>query len=203
MTLRKAAVKLGLLTGLMFGLGACGGSSSVPLTTGVPAFSSNEAARQDGLERLEALGELELTPPSEIRTSGSATFDGSIVLNDDSRASVPTASVIGGMAVNVDFANADNVTGTAGNFFDINNKRVPGTLELSNVIFDQGVSGGGFVGDLDGTLRGVAGAGDYTYDLELGAIYFGDNIVGLLGFVNGTATANGSPRPVSGAAVLE
>lgn len=150
--------------------------------------------------RVSALG---FTTTAQIPDTGSALFNGSIILND--KGSGALVSVVGGMTLDVDFANASNVTGKAGNFYNLQNERVGGQLDLSNVLFDSGIGGGGIAGDLDGRLTNVGSNRVYDYDLEVGLVYFGNAGQAFTGLISGSATEFGGrgSTTIEGAIVLE
>lgn len=199
MTLKLAAALGGLSI-----LAACGGSST---STGIPSFASAMAVTDEGQAALDRIIPMDLTAASDIPTTGTANFAGTIVINDSDSGAVD-ASVVGGFAMSVDFANADNVTGTAGNFFDLANTRASGTLELSDVAFASGAAGGGFEGNLTGRLRDVGETGtdtDFDYDLQIATIYYGADVEALVALMGGEATPVGSStsQSLTGAASLE
>lgn len=187
------------------GGGGTGGGGGV--NDNVPSFANAAAVIADGETSLDAITPLGLTDPADFQRSGNATFDGTLVVND-STTGPANASVLGGMRVTVDFANSNNVTGEAGNFFDLADSAVGGSLTLDNVEFSEGTAGGGFVGDLSGVLTNVGRTGSdetYDYDLEVGALYYGSGVQAIIGILDGSATEDGTSatRDVTGAATLE
>lgn len=189
------------------GGGGSGGGGGGGIDPTIPSFANAAAVIADGETSLEAITPLGLTTPSGFQRSGSATFDGTVVIND-ATTGASNASVLGGMTVTVDFADEDNVTGKAGNFFDLANSRVGGSLTLDNVEFSEGVTGGGFIGDLTGRLTSVGRTGSdqsFDYNLDAAALYYGSGVQAIIGLVDGSATAVGTstPRDITGAATLE
>jgi len=181
-------------------------SSFIPATLGIPSYGSAFGVLAAGRQQLERIDPMGLTAPQDFQRVGSAKFDGTIVLNDQSP--IPAATVQGGFTITVDFADPNNVTGRAGNFFDARSERVTGTLDLDDVEFSEGTIGGGFVGNLNGTLVGVGTSGAdgiYTYDVTTANLYYGTGVQGMLALVSGTATSLGSAttREISGGATLE
>ena len=186
------------------GTGGGGGGGGDPT---IPSFANAAAVIADGEESLDAITPLGLSAPSTFPGSGTAKFDGTIVIND-ATTGASNASVLGGMTVTVDFGNENNVTGKAGNFFDLADSAVGGTLTLDNVEFSEGTSGGGFIGDLDGRLTNVGRAGSnqtFDYDLDAAALYYGSGVQAIIGLVEGNASVAGSSttRDITGAATLE
>lgn len=184
-------------------LAACGGSG----TGGAPSFPSAVAASNASIAAADRIADLGLTAPADIPRSGTATYDGVLVVRDLDGGDV-NPSVAGGLRVTVDFANAANVTGTAANLRDVDNTLVDGSLTLSNVVFDSTAIGGGFDARLTGRLRNVGAAGaarDYDYQLQLAQIFYGDDAQAMLGLVEGGATAVGRtfPEELNGATTLE
>ena len=199
-------------------LGACGGGSGPfaptdPADNGgpqiapyIPAFDSAAAASDSGLAALNRIDAGGLTDPADFQRSGTARFSGAIVLNDENP--VPAASVFGGLTMEVDFANQNNVTAQAGNFFDLADTRVTGTLTMRGAEFSEGALGGGLVGDLTGTLQNVGPTGvdnDYAYNTSLAALFYGVGVDGMLIIAEGTARQVGlsSDVVIDGAATLE
>lgn len=175
-------------------------------TPGIPAYDSSLALLNSGISQLDRVDALGLTIPNEIPRSGSAVFEGTIVLQDESL--TQSASVHGGLQMTVDFADAEKVTGRAGNFFDGSSDPVDGTLTLSEVEFSESTSGGGFVGTLNGRLTNVGGSGlngTYDYDLTYASTYYGADVEGILALAGGTATqlSDQSVHDITGGSTME
>jgi len=148
-------------------------------TPGIPAYDSSFALLTSGRSQLFRVDALGLTIPNEIPRSGSAVFEGTIVLQ-----------------------------GRAGNFFDGSSDPVDGTLTLSEVAFSEGTSGGGFVGTLNGRLTNVGGSGlngTYDYDLTYASTYYGAGVEGMLALTGGSATqlSDQSVHDITGGSTME
>lgn len=187
-------------------LGACGGSGGGG--NGIPSFDTAAEASAEAAAALTRVEALEFTAPEDFQQTGSATFDGVIAISDESGSAVADATVIGGITVTLDFEDESASTGTAGNFIDLADTPVGGTLALSDVEFTEGSDGGGFSANLDGSLTDVGRAGtdaDYDYDLVVGGLYLGEGIQAVQALMGGTVSETGSAvtRSATGAASLE
>ncbi len=187
-------------------LSACGGSSSG--TSDIPSFASLsafEAASDAAFARIEPL---DPTPLAAIPTTGTADFAGTIVLRDDSGSAAADATVAGGMALTLDFDSDAGIVGTAGNFIDLADTPVDGTLTLQEARLSTGDTSGSVAGNLRGQLSNVGRTGtdaDYDYDVTFIGLYFGDNLDSVVSFGSGTATEVGETeaRDLVSTAILE
>lgn len=178
--------KFALAAAAALTLAACGGSSS---GNGVPGFASFD----DGVDRygalLDAILENEPTSPSDIPTSGDASYLGVIGLNPINDQS---DVVIGGVNVKVDF-DAGELSGNAGNFRAADNTPRQGSLRLEDgqlrrsgdvVVATMDIRGSV---ELQGELRGVNADGS--------AIFVGDDATYLGGSIFGTMRGDSNIRP--------
>lgn len=191
--------------GVISVLGACGGGSS---GDGLPSFESVDDAVAAAAAAQDRIDAFDLTPLAEIPTTGSATYEGVIAINDEDATDAADASVLGGVAITLDFADAANATGTAGNFLDTAGTPVDGTLTFSNFGYAQGTNNGSVTAELDGQLANVGRTGtdaDYIYDMQGGGLFQGDNAAAITLLMNGAVSEVGGTvdRQVTGAFNVE
>lgn len=131
----------GLILGtLLGGLAACGGSSATTPTV-TPSPSTSPTADEMLLAQ-SALNDqyspINYTDLSSIQTSGSATYNGYIGGDLSNTADALPDSVIGEMALVVNFNNTSvSVSGSADNFRDGNNGVLTGNLQFSDGALDR------------------------------------------------------------------
>lgn len=191
-----------------FALAGCGGGGGDGTQVSeIPQFASLAEVASVGQSNTTRIGALGTTLQADVPQTGTATYRGTIALND--QGATAEATLGGGMVLDVDFANAANVTGAAGNFFDRSGRAVSGELTLTNAEYGPISTGAAIIGDLDGRISGITVGTEtkaYDYDLEAGLLYFDTDGGALLGPVLGEATEVGNTanvRDISGAATLE
>lgn len=159
-------------------LSACGGAGSssavVEPVSGIAALRANADRLDAGLTGTTA------TPSDSLAVSGSATFEGVLVLGLLADSSLGTAFG-GDLTMNVSFDDGE-ITGEAENFFERDGEALPGSLTVSNG--QVGDLGGGVLveAQLDGELE-ILGE---MRDLQggLGGFVFGENGE----YISGTAS---------------
>ena len=175
-------------TALVSLLSACGGAST---GLDIPTFANALAVASASGGALERIDDLAPSARDQVLTSGSAEYTGTIFIGPE----VDTPEVVGGMAIEVDFANNANINGGAGSFFDADGSAIDGTMTLSNAGIARGDTENRLTGDLQGRLSDVTvgdSEEDVTYDLALGGLFLGTNADAITGVVTGTADIAGS-----------
>ncbi len=166
--------------GGLFVLAACGGSGSSTLVA--PSFADLDAVRGESLDILAEFATLDAASANDIPASGSATYSGVVTITDENGGSLD-ASVIGGMALAVDFSNDDSVSAVAENFFDADGTAVEGSLTADNQSLDRSGLIPGMTLNLEGQLSNV-GVGDdvadFDYRAEVSGIFLGSNLEGIV-----------------------
>lgn len=168
--------------GGLFVLAACGGSGSGSQTLVAPEFADLETVRGESLDILAEFATLGRASADDVPTSGSATYSGVVTITDENGGGL-NASVIGGMALAVDFGNDDSVSAVAENFFDADGTAVAGSLAADNQSLDRSGSIPGTTLILEGQLSDV-GVGDdvadFDYRAEVSGIFLGSNLEGII-----------------------
>ncbi len=149
-------------------------------------FAQLNAINLEIIDKVQAAGP---TPALNIPDGGTATYRGAMtfVLQDGSM-----DGVIGQAEVDANFA-TNQVSGGAGNFFDLDGNATLGSVSLENVVIADDF-GNLIAGEVNGNITFAAGAMDVQ--TMLAGTFSGPNAELVSGVVSGTAT------PIVGDAVL-
>ncbi len=175
---------------------ACGGSGGGNGSANAFAFS-NFAQAEQKLSALESRADrVDQTAARNLPTSGNARYDGLLILATDSR---EIEGVIGTMQLNTNFA-SNRFSGSAGNFYTLDENRTSGRLTISNgrVRRNNDIQ---VTADVDGQVN--FGAGNRTVNAEAVGAFGGNRAQFSIGVIEGTARGGGQTDDVAGVWVAE
>ena len=173
-------------------LAGCGGDSDGPPTFG--------ELRRESLALADSLETMEMTAPEDLPASGSARYDGTMVIEADD-----DTLLAGEMRMDVDFgASTDAISGQVANIVSSDEERYGGKLVLSNSRFDRNADP-----DLEPVITsefgGILTAPDgESIDVEggLAGAFGGENASHAAGLVGGSGCRNDGCYGFEGAFVV-
>ncbi len=157
---------------------ACGGSSD----NSDASLASFEDLRDQTDTLYTELETADITDYADLPTSGSATYEGSLLL------AIATDEVDGALGVlemTADFADS-TISGNASNFFNPDQERVAGSVNFTNGEILEDSGGAFFTTDVSGSVT-IAG-GSMEIDGESFGYFAGNDGELLTGLVTGSAT---------------
>ncbi|WP_341365488.1 transferrin-binding protein-like solute binding protein [Yoonia sp. BS5-3] len=161
-------------------LSACMASDEAETTQTALSFAELNTLNTEIIDEIVAIG---ATPVDDIPTTGSATYDGTMLL------ALQDGSMDGaiGQAQMVTSFATSTITGGADNFYDLNGNAIDGSLTLEDGSFERTI--GIVTGEMNGSVDFASGEMDIETDVA--GNFSGPNAEYLSGVMTGTATPEG------------